>query len=1022
MPISLNSTPEKTLSNNNTSRYVAAFNPLLFTFTASGSPVPTKVKIDVVDADTTNNINANDLIFFFNTSNTFVFDASPYVKDYINRVIYSDWTTEQQTDDNVKITFYIRYTEEPDSSPTTAQISSTFNCIYSVKQILQTYGQNLGDLVPSLGKADGSLIDTGYFLNAARVSRIKAYRGYPFALPFIYDNSLKNVKLIESIADVTNEIDIDVNIDEVIVQPFDFTKGIIYNDQRFINYRLEAQASGFLLPTAILGHWFYKIPRAFTYTPTDYPEQETGTSIQLDGTVYAGNGDNYKYDVSGITTTRDREPQPGRCLIKTSANPSVSFDFSGFVSGTMTIVAGWVKTSGGSVSENTSLTTEISGKVFTPQLDYKYHDLSVLDDAIEVARFRCEQRINGVLIDASGNGNHKAGTSVSNAPLLWTTDDVNYSYANGDNSGFGYSLATNTPTFDGVVVTSNELMPAISATLDADNQPLQYRGVCANDGQILNNPSLDFSEITNSTLAASTNPSNMDFSDGVREYFATVVIFQASGNVNRHITRATSAGTGFNSMRSRFNDGGDNIDYYLTGITAIGGVPQTPTAIQTSGITFTGGFDVLVIVNDCTDFQANDNITHKFYLNGALTDTIVTTHAGASTFSFAFNSFSRSGGDSNDHILAVAAQYYSLSDFTANELIAINKGEPIASKTAALIPFSLNAGQKIYDVIRDEDFTDSGTYSGNEWNTTQDVYAFNQSKGANKFENLQEANLQLTSDINIGTSQFKIETTITPTTGFEDVTPVQSRVYMLQGSAAGTIIFITQTQINISTTIGGTFTDLINTTTGLLPNESNNISVERNGTGWSFNVNGTITTLASGSSNTYSQSFDFRYIHFIFLANNLLPIIDAFNIYSSDTTTITNSYTPSTGLVDSVGGNDIQSRTVINGYLPTALDSNGDSTGQDVQSNTLTATNPGFDFVDLQEDFQPNPNNVPLLRNQYSIDDAVEFTYANLTEDNDGSGYDRKFVQNTEGKGDVIFFPGTIDPADETLIDDFLNR
>ena len=109
MSISLTSTPQRTLSNNNASRYVAGYNPILFTFTASSSPVPEKIKIQIFDASDDSLIITNDLIYFFTTSKTFTFDASPYLRAYFQRTLWSDFTTSQFNDTSALIKFYLKF-------------------------------------------------------------------------------------------------------------------------------------------------------------------------------------------------------------------------------------------------------------------------------------------------------------------------------------------------------------------------------------------------------------------------------------------------------------------------------------------------------------------------------------------------------------------------------------------------------------------------------------------------------------------------------------------------------------------------------------------------------------------------------------------------------------------------------------------------------------------------------------------------------------------------------------------------
>jgi len=240
MSISLTSTPAKTLDSGNVQRWVSMFNPLLFTFTASGSPAPTKIKIELYDNTTSpaTQINTNELVFDFSTSDTFTFDASPYLKAYIERTFWDDFSS-QSNDSSAYVPFSIKYFEEPDGSPTSEADSETFYGLYSANQIGDKYGQNAGNLLPDIGTGSPFDVNKGKFLNAP-ISKVKAYKNYPFALSLINSDSLQLEQLTKTYEGVESIESIIGNDNQVRILPIDLSS---YTAGSKLGVKMEALSS-----------------------------------------------------------------------------------------------------------------------------------------------------------------------------------------------------------------------------------------------------------------------------------------------------------------------------------------------------------------------------------------------------------------------------------------------------------------------------------------------------------------------------------------------------------------------------------------------------------------------------------------------------------------------------------------------------------------------------------------------------------------------------------------------------------
>lgn len=186
------------------SRYVAAFNPIVYTFNFSAVPdAAYGLNIRIFEYGS-NTLLADLTIRPMGVGNMRV-DLSRYVRSYLESS-YNPNFDSAINDDELKsvLRFYITYQEVFISGPGGAVVNDGANYInasLSAKQIGDLYGQNMREYTPFI--RDGLL---SKFLTAFETP-VK-WNGWPFTLSFIYGEDIigQEVKRIESYLDINQTL------------------------------------------------------------------------------------------------------------------------------------------------------------------------------------------------------------------------------------------------------------------------------------------------------------------------------------------------------------------------------------------------------------------------------------------------------------------------------------------------------------------------------------------------------------------------------------------------------------------------------------------------------------------------------------------------------------------------------------------------------------------------------------------------------------------------------------------------
>ena len=273
------------------------------------------------------------------------------------------------------------------------------------------------------------------------------------------------------------------------------------------------------------------------------------------------------------------------------------------------------------------------------------------------------------------------------------------------------------------------------------------------------------------------------------------------------------------------------------------------------------------------------------------------------------------------------------------------------SKNKHYYPCANNVGTVVSNVYLNQDASITSE-DGTESDATQNDFAFNQSKGAFKYPVYNSSNLtlQVNTDPNSKLTINSLEAVFSANTDTIVFRP------LLDG--------LTLSQINEGYSVRVKF-EITNYVSGVFRGAINNSSL----------LDFTASSLGVFEFTKIAGSFD---------AN---PVI--FGCFSSS---------PFEGTV-------VLQEIEINTILPSALDANGDSTGLDVQGNTLP-TGYGDRFFDIEESLE------------WQTGSAVTNTYANLPPPNVSNNEygDEETTETPNSKRDLFYFPAGASAAHEAEI------
>jgi hypothetical protein len=195
--VSISDRPVKIISNGSpviTSRWVAAWNPIVYTFTFTDlTDITSNLVVYLYEFGT------NTLLSKANykpINGSLKVNLSSFIKAYLSHNYSPNFSNGiNSKDSGSTIKFYIKY--QLNTSTTTGSIiSDESNYLYvtnSVKQIGEVYGQNMAEFVP-YGQED---VLKAKFLT--KFDEPVYFDGYPFTLSFIYSELIINheLKLVE---------------------------------------------------------------------------------------------------------------------------------------------------------------------------------------------------------------------------------------------------------------------------------------------------------------------------------------------------------------------------------------------------------------------------------------------------------------------------------------------------------------------------------------------------------------------------------------------------------------------------------------------------------------------------------------------------------------------------------------------------------------------------------------------------------------------------------------------------------
>jgi hypothetical protein len=184
------------------SKWVAAWNPIVYTFQFTDLDDPTSYLVVYIYEYGTNTLLAQD--DYTPRNGTVRIDISSKVRSYLRSIYNPDFSSGINCkEEEASINFYIKY-QLNTSSTTGTIVSDETNNIYAVnaaKQIGEEYGQNMAAYVPY---GIGGLI-TAKFLT--KFEEPVLFSGYPFALSFIYSENIvgHELKLLEDFLDINGD-------------------------------------------------------------------------------------------------------------------------------------------------------------------------------------------------------------------------------------------------------------------------------------------------------------------------------------------------------------------------------------------------------------------------------------------------------------------------------------------------------------------------------------------------------------------------------------------------------------------------------------------------------------------------------------------------------------------------------------------------------------------------------------------------------------------------------------------------